>query len=78
MLCRLTPDTDQRPHISAPTDITLLVSTKLSERKGFIHNTGEDVRFKNLRDIKIEQTVFGKTIGYGDIVINTSASGGYQ
>jgi hypothetical protein len=37
MLCRLTPDTDQRPHISAPTDITLLVSTKLSERKGFIH-----------------------------------------
>jgi hypothetical protein len=33
---------------------------------------------KNLRDIKIEQTVFGKIFGYGDIVINTSASGGYQ
>ena len=51
---------------------------KLFEQKGFLHTEEKMFDLKNLRDIKIDQSVFGKLGGYGNIIISTYASGGYQ
>lgn len=50
---------------------------KLYEYKGFLHTKEHMSELKNIRDVSMEQSVFGKIFNYGNIVLTISASGGY-
>ncbi len=50
---------------------------KLYEYKGFLHTKEHMSDLKNVRDVSMEQTIFGKIFNYGNIVLSISASGGY-
>lgn len=48
-------------------------------KKTGIFRIQEDVfHFANIRSISIQQSFLGKVFNYGDIILKTSASGGYQ
>lgn len=50
----------------------------LIKKKGILH-THEDVYdFKTVRSISVDQSILGKLFHYGDVILKTSASGGYQ
>ncbi|MFA5843096.1 MAG: PH domain-containing protein [Candidatus Gracilibacteria bacterium] len=51
---------------------------KLIERKGFFSTKEKLFDLKNIREIQINQGLFGKLFHYGDILLSASASGGYQ
>ena len=50
---------------------------KLYEYKGVLHSKEHMSDLKNVRDVSMEQSVFGKVFNYGTIVLTISASGGY-
>lgn len=50
---------------------------KLYEYKGFFHTKEHMSDLKNVRDVSMEQTFFGKVFNYGNIILTISASGGY-
>lgn len=50
---------------------------KLYEYKGILHTKEHMSDLKNVRDVSMEQTLFGKIFNYGNIVLTISASGGY-
>lgn len=50
---------------------------KLYEYKGFLHTKEHMSDLKNVRDVSMEQTIWGKIFNYGNIVLTISASGGY-
>lgn len=50
---------------------------KLYEYKGILHSKEHMSDLKNVRDVSMEQTIFGKIFNYGNIVLTISASGGY-
>lgn len=55
-----------------------VVEKRLIKREG-IFNTQEKIYdLKNIRSISLEQNILGKLFHYGNIVVTTSASGGYN
>lgn len=50
---------------------------KLYEYKGFLHTKEHMSDLKNVRDVSMEQTIWGKLFNYGNVVLTISASGGY-
>ena len=55
-----------------------LTEKHLIQRKGILHVEEDIFHFNNIRSISINQSIFGKIFKYGDIMLKTSASGGYQ
>lgn len=51
---------------------------KLFELSGFFHTQEKMFDLKNIREVKIQQGVLGKLFHYGDIILNVTASGGYE
>lgn len=51
---------------------------KLIELKGFFYTDEKLIDLKNIREIRINQSILGKLFRYGDIILNATASGGYQ
>lgn len=50
---------------------------KLYEYKGVLYSKEHMSDLKNVRDVSMEQSIFGKIFNYGTIVLTISASGGY-
>ena len=48
------------------------------KRTGTLHVNEEMYHYDNIRSITINQSWLGKLFHYGDIILKTSASGGYQ
>lgn len=51
---------------------------KLFEQKGFLFSQEKMFDLKNIREVKIQQGIFGKLFRYGDIVLNIIVFGGYE
>lgn len=60
------------------TNIYYVEGSHLIKKRGVL-STHEDIYdFKTIRSISVEQSLLGKIFHYGDIILKTSASGGYQ
>lgn len=55
-----------------------LAGKHIIKRTGILHVEEDVFHFDNIRSISISQSFFGKMFNYGDIILKTSASGGYQ
>lgn len=55
-----------------------LAGKHLIRRRGILHVEEDVFHFDNIRSISVNQSFFGKIFNYGDILLKTSASGGYQ
>lgn len=56
----------------------ILNSTHVIKKHGIFSNDEEIYRFDTVRSISIQQSVMGKFLNYGSILLKTSASGGFQ
>ena len=56
----------------------ILNSTHVIKKHGIFSNDEEIHRFDTVRSISIQQSVMGKFLNYGSILLKTSASGGFQ
>lgn len=55
-----------------------LTQKHIIQRRGILHIEEDVFHFDNIRSISINQSILGKIFNYGDIILKTSASGGYQ
>ena len=55
-----------------------LTQKHIIQRRGILHVEEDVFHFDNIRSISINQSILGKIFNYGDIILKTSASGGYQ
>ncbi|MCL6096610.1 MAG: PH domain-containing protein [Patescibacteria group bacterium] len=55
-----------------------LTDKHLIQRRGIFRAEEDVFHFDNIRSISISQSIIGKILNYGDIILKTSASGGYQ
>lgn len=58
--------------------IYILQEKQLVMRFGIFNATEKMYDLRNIRNVSINQNILGKLFNYGDLVIITSASGGYQ
>lgn len=56
----------------------ILNSTHVIKKHGIFSNEEDIHRFDTVRSISIQQSVMGKFLNYGSILLKTSASGGFQ
>jgi membrane protein YdbS with pleckstrin-like domain len=56
----------------------ILNSTHVVKKHGIFSNDEDIHRFDTVRSISIKQSVMGKFLNYGSILLKTSASGGFQ
>lgn len=64
--------------LSWANDIYFLTDEHIIKRSGILKVQEEIFHYKNIRSISIHQSWIGKLCNYGDILLKTSASGGYQ
>lgn len=64
--------------LSWTNNMYFLTEKHIIQRKGILHVEEDIFHFNNIRSISINQSIFGKIFRYGDIMLKTSASGGYQ
>lgn len=55
-----------------------LTEKHLVQREGLLNIRENIYDFNNIRSISVNQNLIGKIFHYGDIILKTSASGGYQ
>lgn len=58
--------------------IYFITTKHIIKRVGILSNKEEVYHFDNIRSISVQQSFLGKLFNYGDIILKTSASGGYQ
>lgn len=59
------------------TTIYYISGNHLISRKGIFHIKEDVYEFKTIRSLEIEQSILGRIFHYGNVVLKTSASGGY-
>ena len=64
--------------LSWANNLYFLTDQHIIKRSGVFNVTEELFHYQNIRSIAIHQTFIGKLCNYGDILLKTSASGGYQ
>ena len=64
--------------LSWANNLYFLTDEHIIKRSGFFKVQEEIFHYKNIRSISIHQSWIGKLCNYGDILLKTSASGGYQ
>lgn len=47
-------------------------------KRGLFHTVEDVYELKTIRAVEVDQTLFGKIFHFGDVILKTSASGGYQ
>lgn len=64
--------------LSWANNLYFLTDEHIIKRGGVLKVQEEIFHYKNIRSISIHQSWIGKLCNYGDILLKTSASGGYQ
>ena len=64
--------------LSWANNLYFLTDEHIIKRSGFFKVQEEIFHYKNIRSISIHKSWIGKLCNYGDILLKTSASGGYQ
>lgn len=55
-----------------------LSSDRLTMRKGLIARSVVDIPYSGIQNIRIEQSVLGRILGYGTLMAASSGTGGYE